>query len=117
MCGNSGTHWARTYFNRTVGLHMKVGTHTISTISNLVSWQGLQLHDIRHVSIAVTQNVVNAFAITQNQQVTTRTRGHIQAHTNSHVLQMKNVLVEAAARLSGHSAEARFQIVHLWHIA
>ena len=68
MCGDTNCHWARTYFNRTA--------------SNTLL--GLELNDMRHIWITLTQQAVHSFCSTSHQS-------------------QLNVLLEAAARMSGHS--------------
>jgi hypothetical protein len=70
MCSDTDSHWARTYFNRTVS-----GTLL-----------GLELNDMRHVWIALTQQAVHTFCTSHDQT-------------------KLKVYMEAAARLSGHSPE------------
>lgn len=70
MCGDTDSHWARTYFNRTVSKTLL----------------GLELNDMRHIWIALTQQAVHNFCTSHDQT-------------------KLKIYMEAAARLSGHSPE------------
>ena len=92
MCGDTNCHWARCYFNKNVSLHMQVrmtscsGARTLIAlfVSSITTPQGLTLEDIRHVWILLTQQAVATYCTAVDQET-------------------KKMLLEVAARLSGHS--------------
>ena len=51
MCGDTASHFARTYFNRTVSKTL----------------MGLELNDARHIWIALTQKAVHTFCSASDQ--------------------------------------------------
>ena len=70
MCNDANYNWARCYFNRVAGIHLK-----------------LQLHELRHVWVAVSQAVASSVA------------DRVQC------AKTKQLLANAAARMSNHSPQ------------